>query len=71
MTLPVILAHSRGSAEERKFWHDAMLGNRVSDGDLMHATSLLRAHDAIDDTIERARHYGQRAIDAHRPLSRW
>jgi octaprenyl-diphosphate synthase len=63
------LAHSRGSAEEKKFWHDAMLGNRVSDDDLVHATTLLRAHDAIDDTIERARHYGQRAIDsiAHFP----
>ena len=69
VTLPVILAYSRGSAEEKKFWHEAMLGNRVSDDDLVHATSLLRAHDAIDDTIERARHYGQRAIDsiAHFP----
>jgi octaprenyl-diphosphate synthase len=25
---------------------------------------LLRQHNALDDTIERARHYGQRAIDA-------
>ena len=41
-----------------------MLGNRVSDDDLNHATTLLQAHDAIDDTIDRARHYGQRAIDA-------
>ncbi len=38
VTLPVILAYSRGSAEEKKFWHEAMLGNRVSDDDLVHAT---------------------------------
>jgi octaprenyl-diphosphate synthase len=64
VTLPVILAYSRGTAEEQKFWHEAMLGNRVSDGDLDQATQLLRKYKAIDDTIDRARHYGQRAIGA-------
>lgn len=64
VTLPVILAHSRGNAEEQAFWRDAMLGNRISDNDLAHATALILRHGAIDDTLERARHYGQRAIDA-------
>ncbi|MGB5078082.1 MAG: polyprenyl synthetase family protein [Sphingorhabdus sp.] len=64
VTLPVILAHSRGTAEEKRFWHEAMIGNRVSNEDLAHAISLLHQHNAIDDTIDRARHYGQRAIDA-------
>ncbi|WP_010123175.1 polyprenyl synthetase family protein [Sphingomonas sp. KC8] len=64
VTLPVILAHARGSAEDQKFWRDAMEGRRVSDDDLAHATRLLRDTGALADTIERARHYGQRAIDA-------
>ena len=64
VTLPVILAHCRGSQDEQKFWRDAMLGNRISNEDLAHACQLLREHRAIDDTIDRARHYGQRAIDA-------
>jgi octaprenyl-diphosphate synthase len=64
VTLPVILAYSRGTNEEQRFWHEAMLGNRASDADLAHATHLLRQHGAIDDTIDRARHYGQRAINA-------
>jgi octaprenyl-diphosphate synthase len=64
VTLPVILAHIRGNADEQKFWRDAMLGNRISDADLQHARTLLQAHNAIDDTLDRARHYGQRAIDA-------
>ncbi len=64
VTLPVILAYSRGTADEQKFWHEAMLGNRVSAEDLAYATQLLRKYKAIDDTIDRARHYGQRAIDA-------
>ena len=29
-----------------------------------HMRNLLREHRAIDDTLDRARHYGQRAIDA-------
>jgi len=64
VTLPVILAFARSDEEERRFWRDAMTGRRSSDEDLAHATSRLRAHGAIDDTVARARHYGQRAIDA-------
>jgi octaprenyl-diphosphate synthase len=64
VTLPVILAHARGSDVERRFWRDAMEGHRASDADLAHATTLLTQTDAIADTLARARHYGQRAIDA-------
>ena len=68
MTLPVILAHARGSAEDRKFWKDAVEGRRSSDEDFAHAIGLVRATRAADDTIARARHYGQRAIDALGPF---
>src|SRR3546814_917925 len=57
VTLPVILAVARGSEEERRFWRDAMEGRRASDDDLAHATRLLHAHNALDDTIARPRHY--------------
>ena len=64
MTLPVILAHARGSAEERKFWRDAIAGHRTSAEDLAHAIALIRRHDAVVATRERARHFSARAIDA-------
>ena len=64
VTLPVILAFARGSADERAFWRAAMQGERSSDADLAEATGLLRRHDALADTFDRARHYGRRAIDA-------
>ena len=70
MTLPVILAYARGNDADRAFWKDAVEGRRVSDDDLAHATRLLRDTHAIDDTIERARHFGQRAIDALGPFTR-
>lgn len=64
VTLPVILAYARGNEEQRAFWRQAIAGHRVSDEDLAHATQLLRDSGAIADTLARARHYGQRAIDA-------
>jgi octaprenyl-diphosphate synthase len=64
MTLPVILAYARGSEDDRAFWRAAIGGSRVSDDDLDHAIRLLRDTDALADTIERARQYGRRAIDA-------
>jgi octaprenyl-diphosphate synthase len=64
VTLPVILAYARGSAEDRSFWKAAMQGDRASDEDLAHATSLIFQTAALSDTLERARHYGRRAVDA-------
>ncbi|HEX7782179.1 MAG TPA: polyprenyl synthetase family protein [Sphingobium sp.] len=64
VTLPVILAYARGNAEDRAFWKAAISGHRISDEDLAHATGLLRSTGAIADTLARARHYGQRAVDA-------
>ncbi|MBA3880393.1 MAG: farnesyltranstransferase [Sphingobium sp.] len=68
VTLPVILAYARGNAEDRRFWKDAVEGRRDSDADLAHAVELVRNTRAIDDTLARARHYGQRAIDALGPF---
>ncbi|GAA0670218.1 octaprenyl-diphosphate synthase [Sphingomonas insulae] len=64
MTLPVILAYARGDAEDRRFWKDAVEGRRASDEDFAHAIDLVRKTRSVDDTLARARHYGQRAIDA-------
>ena len=52
------------TSAERAFWRSAIGGERVSDEDLDQAIRLLRASDALDDTLERARLYGRRAIDA-------
>ncbi|KQN07652.1 polyprenyl synthetase family protein [Sphingomonas sp. Leaf25] len=64
MTLPVILAYARGNEEARGFWRDAISGKRASDTDFAHAITLVQASRAVDDTLARARHYGQRAIDS-------
>jgi octaprenyl-diphosphate synthase len=64
MTLPVILAYARGDEAERAFWKDAVAGRRAADEDFAEAIRLVQSSRAVDDTLARARHYGQRAIDA-------
>ncbi|MBA3667418.1 MAG: polyprenyl synthetase family protein [Sphingomonas sp.] len=68
VTLPVILAHARGSDDDRAFWKAAMQGERSSGDDLARATRLIEGTGALADTMERARHYGRRAIDALAPF---
>ena len=64
MTLPVILAYARGNDSERAFWAAAMAGTRASDEDLAEAIKLVGSSGALADTMERARLYARRAIDA-------
>ncbi|MEZ5689506.1 MAG: polyprenyl synthetase family protein [Caenibius sp.] len=64
MTLPVILAYARGNEEERRFWQEAIAGFRNEDEDLAKATDIIRKHDTVRATRDRARHYAERAIDA-------
>ncbi|MGH6658266.1 MAG: polyprenyl synthetase family protein [Sphingomicrobium sp.] len=68
MTLPVILAYARGAEADRAFWRQAIAGERIGDEDLAHAVTLLRDTDALSETLERATHYGRRAIDALAPF---
>ena len=64
MTLPVILAYARGNEDDRAFWKAAIAGDRIADGDLARAIDLVGSTGALADTLERARIYATRAIDA-------
>jgi octaprenyl-diphosphate synthase len=63
ITLPVVLAFRRGSGDERAFWKRTLVEGEVGDGDLETAIGLMTRHGALSDTIERARHYGDMAVD--------
>ena len=64
----MVLAYRRGSDEDRAFWKKVIVDGRIEEGDLELAVKLMRRHNAIDDTIERARHYGAVARDALAPF---
>ena len=60
----MVLSYRRGSEANRKFWRRTLQDGDIRDGDLEEAMRLIQEHDAIDDTVERARHYGSIAQDA-------
>jgi octaprenyl-diphosphate synthase len=64
ITLPVVLSIKRGSEEERKFWRRTLQDSDVHEADLDQAISYVFKSGAIDDTVERARHYGTLACEA-------
>jgi octaprenyl-diphosphate synthase len=68
VTLPVVLAYRRGSAEDRAFWKRTLEKGAAADDDLAQAIALLEKTQALKDTINRAGHYGAMARDALAPL---
>src|SRR5580692_10220857 len=64
ITLPVVLSFRRGGTKEREFWRRTLEKGEVLDGDLEFALATMKKHRALEDTIERARHYGAMARDA-------
>ena len=73
LTRELGLAHSchiieiggrRGNDTERAFWIRALERGDIGDGDLEHAIGLMTKHRALEDTMNRAQHYGAMAVDA-------
>nr|WP_235962073.1 polyprenyl synthetase family protein [Falsiroseomonas selenitidurans] len=64
ITLPVLLAFQRGDAAERAFWRRTLEERAQAEDDLPRAIALMQKHAAFADTVGRARHYGQVALDA-------
>jgi len=64
VTLPVVLSYRRGNPEERAFWERTIKDGNIGENDLNEAVDLIARHNALADTMERARHYGAIARDA-------
>jgi octaprenyl-diphosphate synthase len=64
ITLPVILAYSRGNEIERHFWRRTLEDLDQKEGDLQQAIQILTRTGALKDSADRARHYGAIAHDA-------
>lgn len=64
VTLPVLLCYRRGDEAERAFWRESIEQGNTDDDRLEKAMELMSKHNALGDTIERARHYCELAGDA-------
>ena len=49
---------------ERAFWQRTLQDGDIGEDDLAEAMALMKRHNALSDTMERARHYGAIARDA-------
>jgi octaprenyl-diphosphate synthase len=67
----VILAFHRGDDEARQFWEQALQKVRMPDAnrdetakDFAIALDYLKQTGSLEDTVQRAAHYGEKAKDA-------
>ena len=58
------MAYRRVSEDERNFWKRCLVEGRQESEDLDKAQSILKEHNTLNDTLFRARHYGDIARDA-------
>jgi octaprenyl-diphosphate synthase len=64
ITLPILIAYQKGSAEERRFWARTLEDGDQSDADFSHAMELLGRHGAIDATLVRAGQFVRQAQES-------
>jgi octaprenyl-diphosphate synthase len=64
ITLPVVLSFRRGTDEDRAFWKRTLEQGDIREGDIEQASAIMKRCRALEDTVERARHYGAMARDA-------
>ncbi|MEO1137222.1 MAG: polyprenyl synthetase family protein [Pseudomonadota bacterium] len=64
MTAPVVFAVARARDDEKSFWRRVIAEGRQNPEDFQKACDLMKRDGAIDDTLEYAAGYTQKALDA-------
>ena len=70
ITLPVVLCDRRGNERERGFWQRTLREGAIREEDLLGSHAPMQKHDALSDTMERARDYGAIAVTRWRSSRR-
>ncbi len=64
ITLPIILAYGRSNDNEKKFWNRTISNLSQENGDFEKALEIINKYQCIEDTIKRANHFSNVAIDS-------
>ena len=64
VTLPIILAYLRSNGKEKKFWNKTIVNLDQSKNELSKAIQIIKKYNCINDTVDRARHFTNVAIDS-------
>jgi len=62
LTLPVIIALEKATAEEKIFWQRTLMSLEQTDEDLHHAVEIMRRHEAFKLSLDVARGYAAKGI---------
>ena len=64
ITLPIILAYGRSDEKEKKFWKRTISNLEQENGDFEYALQIINKYQCIEDTMTRANHFSNVAIDS-------
>ena len=64
ITLPIILAYGRSNEKEKQFWQKIITRPVEDDNNFILAKELLIKYKCIEDTLVRAKHFADVAIDS-------
>ena len=64
ITLPIILAYGRSDEKEKIFWKKTVSELNQESGDFEKALEIINKYQCIEDTITRAKHFSNVAIDS-------
>jgi octaprenyl-diphosphate synthase len=64
VTLPVLIAYKKASAEEKAFWERTIDGGAIDDSDIQTAITYIKNHNVIADVMARADEYVASAKNA-------
>ena len=64
ITLPIILAYGRSDEKEKIFWKKTVSELNQESGDFEKALEIINKYQCIEDTITRARHFSNVAVDS-------
>lgn len=64
ITLPIILAYLRSNKNEKQFWNRTIKNLKQNPDDLSKGIELINKYNCIEDTLSRAKHFGNIAIDS-------
>ena len=64
VTLPIILAYLRSNISEKKFWTKTIQALNQNTNDFQKALDIINKYNCIQDTVKRANHFANIAIDS-------
>ena len=64
ITLPIILAYSRSNNKEKQFWKRVIANLIQNNNDFEEALEIINKYNCIEDSITRAKHFADVAIDS-------